>query len=349
MMQRIARLLFHNWKPKLISLIIACCLWVYTQTQKYADIVVTVPVVYRFKPAPLSFKSEPRRFVKIKIRGFKENLKFPTGNLKAQVDLSKATTNRKDYPLIFDAKQLPEKVEVIDMPSTIRLRLEESIQKMVRVRYIIKGRPAAGYSRGRVSLRPEKILLSGPRSIVKNIRYIDTNEINIQGENRAVNKSVGFDLPEGVKSLSGARANVRVLIFTENTVNEKVVSGITLQTVNVDPALVALVSDKTVKIQIDGESASLKKITAKDFQASVDLEGTSYNPETGNILPFESESGIPVQVKLLKYKNNVNIINVVPENITVRFQVKPEFKKRSVDNTNNDTVKEKVEDGEDEN
>ncbi|RME92582.1 MAG: YbbR-like domain-containing protein [Candidatus Hydrogenedentota bacterium] len=322
------RSLKKDLAAKLISLVMAIALWAYVQNLQISELTLNVPVKYRNMPSDLSFSKAPPRFVKIKIRGKKDDLKFPSSHLKAQVDLTQAEEGKQKYKVQFSTDQLPQNVKLVSQDLKIPLSLEKTIEKQIRVRAVLEGNVPEGYRIGRRKVVPEKITLIGPASILDNVRYVETYPVSLRGHKESFFKKVKVRLPSKKIKAEPNRVTVSVLVFQENTVNERTITKIPIVTRNLDPALTAALSNKTVEVLLQGDSDILKKVKPKDIHVWVDLEGTHYNPQTGHILPFDTEPGIPVSAKLLRYAGKVNIISIIPEQVTVRFRVKPEFIKK---------------------
>lgn len=314
-----------DYKAKLASVLIATALWAYVQNRQIQEITLNVPVQYQNLSDELVFTDEPPRYLKITLRGKKDDLKFPSSHLRATVDLSAASPGKKFYPVLFDVRQLPENIRLRKEQLRVKLTLERLEKKTVRVRLNLKGTVAAGYRVGRKKIIPDKVTIQGPRTTLNDIRFLETKPINLSDRSETIHKQVRLNHPANVRILDHQKVTAHITIFKENTVNERKIDNVPLRSENLDPALEAVFSNNTVSVFVQGPPDILKKVSAKDLHAWVDLEGTRLNQKTGHILPFDNEPGIPVSVKMLRYGGKVSIINIVPEQVTVRFRIKPGF------------------------
>jgi len=323
-----AELLKHitkNWKPKVVSLFIGIAVFIYVQDLKMETMSISVPVVYEGRPSQMLMSEEPPRFIKVTIRGKKEDLKFPTGNLTANVNLAGAKKGRRRYAITFDRAQIPEKIKILSIPKYFLIEFEANSVKSVYVKLVFEGEVAKGYIHGRGSIKPQKIEIRGPTSILNNIRQIDTEPVNLTDAKTDIKKMVNLNSPHKQVTLSRDNVEIEVAVYPENTTNEKIIEDIPIEVLNLDPALQVFLSDKTIKVHIRGNQAKLQDITAAAFVATINLEGTKYNPKTRNILPFDTESGIPIEIKSKITGEGVDILDITPDNLTVRFRIKPEF------------------------
>ena len=310
-------------------MLIAVAFWSYTQYLRFKEVRISVPVSYVNRPAQLLYASETKRFIKITVRGDEEDIKFPTGNLKAQVDLRSARAGKSSYPIAFDIRQLPEKIDLVKIDDQVSLVLEKSVQKYLNIRPVIAGRPAAGYKRGRVTVSPEKVLFVGANSKLKGINSVKTAPIDISGASSTVTRVANLAFNENYLRQAGKdQITVNITIFSPAKPSEVASKKVAIRTQNLDPALQALLSTRSVTVQVQADEDTLKRITERDLEAYVDLEGTSFNPKTGKILPYANEPGMQIRVNLLRYKGRARILNVAPPSLTVRFNIKEEFIKK---------------------
>ena len=315
----------RNWKAKVVSLFIGIAVFAYVQELKMETMNISVPVVYEARPSNMLWVDEPPRFIKITIRGRKEDLKFPTANLTARVDLSGARNGSRRYSIVFDRAQIPEKIKILSIPQYFVIKFEENSIKNVFIKAVFEGKLEQGYNRGRAIINPQKIEIRGPTSVLERIKTVETEPINLKEVTQDIEKEVLLVSPHRGVSLSRKRVEIEVPVYQEDTTNEVIVENVAIQVLNLDPALEVFLSDQTIKVHIRGDQSVLNNITADAFVATINLEGTKYNPKTRNILPFDTESGIPIEIKTNLTGQGVDILDITPDNLTVRFKIKAEF------------------------
>ncbi len=326
-MVNIVRLVVNNWKIKLVSVIIGSMIWGYVRELKMETMNINIPVVYESMPSSLSWKEEPPRFIKITVRGRQENLKFPTSNLQSVVNLGSARKGNHAYRIYFDKRQIPEKIRIVAIPRNIAINFEGMIEKSVRIKAATEGETATGYIQGRTVVEPSKVTIRGPESKLSDIREVSTEVISLKNRKTDFNGNVKLDLPGDISAKEGKAVAVQISIFKEDQTNEKIFAHVPVKIINLDPALTVLLSDPEIEVRVRGEHNLLQSMSPNSFQAFVNLEGTRYNPKTGSILPFDTEGGIPIEIKAGPEGGKVDIVSIAPEILTVRFSVKPEFLK----------------------
>ncbi|MDH4262509.1 MAG: CdaR family protein [Spirochaetia bacterium] len=323
----------EDWKAKLVSLLLAGIFWVYVQDLQFDSVNLSVPVEYIHLPNKLFWKVEPPRFVKLTVRGKKEDTKFPTSNLKAVVDLNEAKTGLHTYHILFDKNQIPDKVSVISFKDTIKIDFDRGIQKMVQVKPFIQGEVPAGYKIGRIIINPSKVIVEGAAEFLNNIRTVNTRPIIISDLKETFTFHTQISSENQFKMINVSDLEVTVTVYKQDTTNERLVENIKIDILGKDPALNASLSTNTVKAYVRGEVEDLKKIDPNQFHAYINLDGTRFIARTMNILPFDYEPDILVNIKNLYKDNNIEILELIPATVSVRFSVKPEFLKKMDDTT----------------
>ncbi|MCS6985192.1 MAG: CdaR family protein [Leptospiraceae bacterium] len=315
--------------PKLFSILAALLLYLYVQQLQVREVKLNVALSYQNKPPGLALVGEVPRFVVVTLAGREEALKFSAVHLRAEVNLAMAESGRALYPVEFDKRQLPENVKVRQIPSFVELTLERIVRKRVNVRVRTVGKVADGFRIQKIHYQPENVLVEAPESLINGIKEIHTSPISLDGLKDNIERRLRLVFPTGVQS-EVSEVEVRVSVIPLELSGERQFENIPIRAINLDPALYADFSDKTVKVTIVSEKEILKKLSPADINASVDLSETRYNPRTGSVLPYEIEQGLPVKVRLMRYTKEASITSFSPENVSVRFRVKEEYRKREV-------------------
>jgi len=328
----------ENWKLKLVSIIVAVLTWYYVRDIKMDTISIPIPVTYEQKPDNLYWKKDPPRYLQLRVRGRQEALKFPTGNLKATIYLGDAIAGRKQYKVKFEAEQIPAKLEIVSMTKSLTIELEKAVRKKVPVRAVVQGEVAEGHEKIRTLVNPKIVTIEGPESKIRELKYIQTESVNIENAQRSLVVRKALLKPGQTNIIDYQSVEVQVVIVTKDDTHERTISGIKVEVEDLDPALEVRLSSLEIKIRVSGDPKIIKELNADSFQAYVNLEGTRFNPKTGSILPFDTESEIDINIRILTNNKSVEIIELMPNNLTVRFSVKPEYIKSPEGSENPDTV-----------
>lgn len=318
----------EDYIAKLICLAIGSGLWFYVEFARVSQTTLNIPVEYIKKPANLYFKAGQPRFVKVAVRGRDEFLKFSTTGIKAEVNLANARSGDASYPLLFDTRQLPERVELASKPDSLSVGLEKGATRVVPVRVSLTGNVDAAFRVLRASATPQQLEVDGPEAVISGLQALETDPVDLEGAKANVTRKVGLRIPDQVSTDKVRNVTVRIELIQKTFSEEQQFEQIPLKLQNLDAALNAALSDTVVSVLVQGETSSIKKLKSSDIYAYVNAEDTRYNARTGNILPYPNESGVPVKARLLTGGKKLQIVAVTPDKVNIRFTVKPEYQKK---------------------
>lgn len=179
-----------------------------------------------------------------------------------------------------------------------------------------KGTPADGVNI--TSMKPEKatITLYGPKQQVEVIDALDVT-VDVSGVTAATTKAVDVVLPAGVTYASDAKLNVAINTSEteptdaqqadeEETVEEeqqaqldqKTLKNVPINVLNFDPDAYTInfvtPNPGVVTLTIEGDKTAIEKLSAEDFNVSVEVEDISEGTQT---MPIHIETPEGIKVK----------------------------------------------------
>lgn len=229
--------------------------------------------------------------------------------VKALVDVSKivnpsvGTTTLKDIPLVaYDSNG--EKVDVEIVPKTVDATLDiTSPSKEVPLRVVPEGNVVFGKSIDSITLSETKVSIYGDSESLDKITSIPV-KINVNDLNKNTEFNVNLSKPSGVKEMSISSVVVKV---TLDSITEKKVTGVSIETKNLDNGLVAQAAskeDSSIDVIVKGTENNLKNITADNITAVVDLQGLSSGTHEIEV----TVTGDDVKLSYTPQKTKVKII-----------------------------------------
>lgn len=178
------KLLTENLGLKLMSASVAFLLWVAVVGEQELASAIDVPVEYRNFPKNLDVSSGTVNRVILLVRGpsGKMNDTF-LKELAAVVDLqSVIRPGEYTFNLANGAVQVPNGLTLERVtPSQIRMTFEERYAKDVPVQVRYAGNPMPGYRIAKQEMYPPQLRVVGPRSKIQEIRFIETDPIDLNG------------------------------------------------------------------------------------------------------------------------------------------------------------------------
>lgn len=229
--------------------------------------------------------------------------------VKALVDVSKivnpsvGTTTLKDIPLVaYDSNG--EKVDIEIVPKTVDATLDiTSPSKEVPLRVVPEGNVVFGKSIDSITLSETKVSIYGDSESLDKITSIPV-KINVNDLNKNTEFNVNLSKPSGVKEMSISSVVVKV---TLDSITEKKVTGVSIETKNLDNGLVAQAAskeDSSIDVIVKGTENNLKNITADNIKAVVNLQGLSSGTHEIEV----TVTGDDVKLSYTPQKTKVKII-----------------------------------------
>jgi len=198
---------------KLTSLILAIILWIFVILSGRADVTIDIPVNFINLPSKLEVVDFPET-ISVSIEGQERILKtLKKSNLNALIDLSDAKTGKSFFTISRDNIELPKMMVITNIdPETVSVMIEEQMSKKVTVKPDIVGTPENGYAIVEIISSPDSLIIEGPKSLVRKIRRIKTEPIDINGLNSDLIYKANLNLANSSirKSINKVDVNISV-------------------------------------------------------------------------------------------------------------------------------------------
>jgi hypothetical protein len=124
------------------------------------------------------------------------------------------------------ALPLPGGVSLVRIqPASITLSIDEQVEKAISVAAETEGKVAPGYTLEELVLSPDKILVSGPRSLLERQQVLKTHPIKLEGLIRSATIPVHLELSPDLTSLIG-ETTVAVKLTVKEKFVEKIIHNI---------------------------------------------------------------------------------------------------------------------------
>lgn len=147
--------------------------------------------------------------------------------------------------------------------------------KTVGVRVKTKGNPKENYFASKIAVTPSVVDIVGQRSLLANINYIETEEVDLTNLSDPISKEVNLMLPEGVNLQKGANQKVKLEIIFSTLGSSKVVSPNVVGLFLPDGLRLVSYSPSDIKVTLGGAQALLAGIGSGDVRLELNLTGKS--------------------------------------------------------------------------
>jgi hypothetical protein len=296
----------ENKGLKLLSLLLAILLFAVSR-QPVSDLrLVGVPIEYRGLSAGVEIGGDVEQRVSVRLSGPRDLVRSSLSNqLLVVADLSNKEPGERIVQLKADESSLPENVKVLQIePASIRIRLEPTARKRVKVEAQFTGQVEAGYEIYRVSLTPGEVGIEGLRSQVNKLERVMTETVNLAGRKTDFQTSVEVETPHNsLRVKTPGPLNLSVDIGEERALRRFV----NLPVQWLDQAAHERLLTKTVNVELFGPKSAIGKLRAGELR--VELKTTGLLPGVDSAAPqvrlpanadqhIEVKKIIPGEVKL---------------------------------------------------
>jgi len=215
-MHWLQHLVFHNWRLKLFSLVIATMLWAATARESTSEIGVNVPLEYQNVPPNTEVISDTTNTVEVRLRGPSTLVKeISPQDISTTIDMGRMVLgSEKILPLTAQHVHAPFGVEVVGVnPARVRVTLEPTVSVKLRILPAVTGTPADGFKVENISVSPDSVTVEGPANRVRLLESVLTAPVDISAKQEWVRQTVDLNILDPrvrVRQTQPVRVEVRI-------------------------------------------------------------------------------------------------------------------------------------------
>ncbi len=184
---------------KFISVFFAICLWFYVVQVENPDVertIKNVPVVFagqeELADKKLITLNDNEQTVDIKIQGSRKYVMDTNSkNLIVRADVS-SISSIGNHPVVVSVVAPYADVQIVDKnPASLMIEVDQlvSVEKPVSINF--KGSPRSSYAVGNLTASPEKVTVTGPKTIVDSVQSVAAT-VDVSGKNADVVATLPF-------------------------------------------------------------------------------------------------------------------------------------------------------------
>ena len=199
--ERILRKTFvEDWSLKLLSLSITLVLWLLVTSQNQ-PVITHVNVQLNFiRPQSLEISNDPPKVIDVELSGSRNKLDHLSApDLIATLDITDLSAGERMLRLSERAQlSLPHGIKILNFtPAAIPVRLEEIIEKELKVEPRVEGKLADGFEVYSTSVSQPTVTVRGPASRLNALEKAPTETIWLAGQKNSFSASkVSVDLSD---------------------------------------------------------------------------------------------------------------------------------------------------------
>jgi diadenylate cyclase len=177
------RALFHNIALKVVSLLLAICLWLAVARDPIAEVEMRVPIEFHNFPENLEIDSANATEAQIRVRGPQRLIhRLQTAEVRAEINLANVHPGEQTFDLTGEQVHVPQDLEVVQVtPPYFHVSFDNRATRVVEVRPRVTGNYASGMQVAQVIADPPTVTITGPRRHVEAAEAATTDPIDASG------------------------------------------------------------------------------------------------------------------------------------------------------------------------
>ncbi|MBI5102808.1 MAG: hypothetical protein HZB33_13375 [Nitrospirae bacterium] len=207
-------LVTNNPGLKISALLISILLWFFVTSTGQSEMVFEIPVEFKNIPAGLGIAGSSNRTATVNVRGQERLMKnIKASSIRVSVDLSKAKKGDGIFYVNKEDIKLPYNMTVSSVtPSSLKIKMDETVSAVVPVVPVITGRPARGFETWTVSVEPKNVAVHGLKTEMRKITDIKTEAFDITGLTETASQDVELLTPGANVRMDSNSAKITVAI-----------------------------------------------------------------------------------------------------------------------------------------
>jgi hypothetical protein len=285
------RSLLSNLVLKLVSLALAVLLFVVVHSEKQATTQASIDVAYTLPPGQL-LSTRPPTTVRVGVVGPISRLQRFRSEELGSLTLDLTNAREGYFKFNDDMLVLPAGLKVAFIrPGGFQLRFEPAHRRMLPVHLELEGRPAEGYRVTARSVRPSRVMVSGPRRVVAGLGLLHTQPLSLEGADHSLREWVAVMAPPGVHKIEPESVEAQVTVAAVQS--EAVLKEVRV-TVADSEGRSGQPSPATITVRVQGPAHLVSSLRPGSLVARV-ATGAG---QTGRVAAKPTIQGLPPGVKV---------------------------------------------------
>lgn len=189
------KLLTENIGMKISAVLISVFLWFFVTSRGQSEIAFDIPLEFKNIPADVGIVNASVKTVSVTVRGHERPMKnLKVSDVRVYVDLGKADKGTDVYYINKDNIKLPYGLSVMNIsPSTVKIKLDETISRTFPVNPVLTGEPRKGYFVSSIKVEPKSVVVKGLKSDVLRLHILKTEPLYIADSTSTMTQEVNID------------------------------------------------------------------------------------------------------------------------------------------------------------
>jgi YbbR domain-containing protein len=228
--------------------------------------------------------------------------------VKIDIDISSIKDDSKSEETVYVYNKNKEEIKNLKVkPEKVFVSIEVGEgypEKTLPIKPRIIGKPAPEYYISKIEATPSYIRVYGNYSKIRNLDFLETIPIDVNGISKTLTVKIPPIITEGVYLIDEQETLIEVRIQVEEKEEERLFDNIIINKREASPFLSYKLNPEKVDIRISGKYDDMKNITEDDIKVFVNLSDT------------ETERA-KVEVEL---PPGINLIQIIPEEVDIAIK-----------------------------
>ena len=200
---------------KAICLLLAVILWVLVASSKTETVKYRIPITPVNLSPQLSVSGMSEKFATVLLEGKGDELRsISPKSIKVTVNLENVVIGEaKSYPVVMEKQQIPDEISVSLGTREIMLTVERKEEKWVKVIPVLTGRVQHGKMVVDKMAIPDRVKISGLRSLINDIETVETDDVSVENESGDIQRQVGLRRDDKLRDVTFFEKFVTVKVF----------------------------------------------------------------------------------------------------------------------------------------
>lgn len=300
-----AGILMNNLGKKTLAITIAVILWIIANFEQDIEKNIAIDIQYSRLPADLIITNNPPQKLNLRVRGSRTKLAIlNTENYAFPISLDEVTKGVSKFDIRTDQIRMTD-IQIIGLsPAEIIIETDYLVEKNVAVKPNI-GIPDIGFKiLNEPEVEPETVNVSGPKSLLSNIKFINTDLVSIEGEKSNFTIEVPLKSPSPLVQINDDPI-VKITVDIMETIIEKEFKGISVNYENFGDAKFDIVNNQNINLLFRGPYRAIKNLSGDNIKVIADANSVK---------------------KLTPGKHRINLQVNYPEDKDINLDsIKPEY------------------------
>lgn len=306
-LQRLRHLHLENKGLKALSLGLACVLFALSR-QPISDIRISrIQLEVSGLKSGVVISNDAEQTVSVRLRGPRDIVRSLTSNqISVTANLANKEPGERVIQLRPEDVSRPDNVEVLQIePSSIKIRLEQTVTRMVKVEPQFMGQLADECEIYRVTVNPPMVEIEGPQSRVKEVANVATETINLDHRKGSFKIAVDAEAPQNLLRVK-TPGPINLSVEVGERRSTRVMTKVPVQ--SLDQVAGGRIFPKTVDVEVYGPHSTVEGLTVGDLTVAPNTKDLPANVET-----VQLEARLPQHLQQI-----IEIKKIIPNEVRLK-------------------------------